>query len=375
MSTEPGSIIGFEAFERRTIKLRVPFDNLKNLCFSALGKALRVGARLPEAVLKTDHPQPSARELETLYRTLSEGLICSKERSELPRQRANLEKPNQPITIINVDALSKIYVTLKRLKNLCSPALAKTLLAGARSFEAVLKTDYPQPSAQEPKTLFRTLSEGLICSKERSELPRQQANLEKPNQPITIINADALNKICVTLGRLKNLCSPALATALLAGARSPEAVLKTGYPQPSAQELETLYRTLSEGLICSKERSELPRQQAKLEKPDQTITITIINGDALDTLRVSFDRLKVLCSPTLAKALAAGARLAGYKTLAEGLQPSELLCQQANLEKPAQPITLINADALDKLRVVIDRLKSFCSPVSVKALAVGARLR
>ena len=94
MSTEPGSIIGFEAFERRTIKLRVPFDNLKNLCFSALGKALRVGARLPEAVLKTDHPQPSARELETLYRTLSEGLICSKERSELPRQRANLEKPN-----------------------------------------------------------------------------------------------------------------------------------------------------------------------------------------------------------------------------------------------------------------------------------------
>jgi len=373
MSTEPGSIIGFEAFERRTIKLRVPFDNLKNLCFSALGKALRVGARLPEAVLKTDHPQPSARELETLYRTLSEGLICSKERSELPRQQANLEKPNQPITIINVDALSKIYVTLKRLKNLCSPALAKTLLAGARSPEAILKTDYPQPSAQEPKTLYRTLSEGLICSQERSKLPRQQANLEKPNQTITIINADALNKICVTLERLRILCSPALAKALLAGARSPEAVLKTDYPQPSAQELETLYRTLSEGLICSKEWSELPRQQANLEKPDQTITI--INADALDTLRVSFDRLKDLCSPTLAKALAAGARLAGYKTLAEGLQPSELLCQQANLEKPAQPITLINADALDKLRVVIDRLKSFCSPVSVKALAVGARLR
>jgi hypothetical protein len=251
--------------------------------------------------------------------------------------------------------------------------LAKTLLAGARSPEAILKTDYPQPSAQEPKTLYRTLSEGLICSQERSKLPRQQANLEKPNQTITIINADALNKICVTLERLRILCSPALAKALLAGARSPEAVLKTDYPQPSAQELETLYRTLSEGLICSKEWSELPRQQANLEKPDQTITI--INADALDTLRVSFDRLKDLCSPTLAKALAAGARLAGYKTLAEGLQPSELLCQQANLEKPAQPITLINADALDKLRVVIDRLKSFCSPVSVKALAVGARLR
>ena len=284
MSTEPVSIIGFEAFERRTIKLRVPFDNLKNLCFSALGKALRAGARLPEAALKTDHPQPSARELETLYQTLAEGLICSKERSGLPRQRSS-----------------------------------------------------------------------------------------KLDQPITIINADALNKICVTLERLKNLCSPALAKALLAGARSPEAVLKTDYPQPSAQEVETLYRTLSEGLICSKERSELPRQQANLEKPDQTITI--INADALDKLRVSFDRLKDLCSPTLAKALAAGARLAGYKTLAEGLQRSELLRQQANLEKPDQTITIINADALDKLRVVIDRLKSFCSPVSVKALAVGARLR
>ena len=371
MSTEPVSIIGFEAFERRTTKLRVPFDNLKNLCFSALGKALRAGARLPEAVLKTDHPQPSPRELETLYQTLAEGLICSKERSGLPRQRSS--KPDQPITIINADALNKICVTLEKLKNLCSPALAKALPAGARSPEAVLKTDYPQPSAQEVETLYRTLSEGLICSKELSELPRQQANLEKPDQTITIINADALNKICVTLERLKNLCSPALAKASLAGARSPEAVLKTDYPQPSAQEVETLYRTLSEGLICSKELSELPRQQANLEKPDQNITI--INADALDKLRVSFDRLKDLCSPTLAKALAAGARLAGYKTLAEGLQRSELLRQQANLEKPDQTITIINADALDKLRVVIDRLKSLCSPVSVKALAVGAWLR
>lgn len=212
MSTEPVSIIGFEAFERRTIKFRLPFDTLKKLCSSASAKALRAGARLPEDVLETDHPQTSAQELETLYQTLAEGLICSKERSGLPRQRSN--KPDQSITIINADALNKICVTLERLKNLCSPALAKALLAGARLPEAVLKTDAPQPSAQELETLYQTLSQGLICSKERSELPRQRANLQKPDKPITIINADALDKLRVVIERLKSLCSPVSIKAL-----------------------------------------------------------------------------------------------------------------------------------------------------------------
>jgi predicted small metal-binding protein len=227
--------------------------------------------------------------LKAAYKTLAEGLIRSKERSELPRQQSNKQKTDQTITIINSDALNKIRAPLDRLKNLCSPALAKALTAGAPLPEAVLKSNQPQPSAQELEATYKTLAEGLIRSKERSELARQQSNKQKSDQTITIINTDALNKIRSPLDKLKNLCSPALVRALTAGARL------------------AACKTLAEGLIRSKGRSELPRQQSKRQKPDQTITI--INTDALNKIRVHLDRLKNLCSPALAKVSMAGVRL------------------------------------------------------------------
>ena len=152
---------------------------------------------------------------------------------------------------------------------------------------AVPKSNQPQPPAQELEAAYKTLAEGLISSKERSKLQRQQSNKQKQARTITIINTDALDKVNVPLDRLKNLWSLALAKALTASARLPEAVPKSNQPQPSAQELEAAYKTLPEGLIRSRER----------------------NTDALNKIH--------LWSLALAKALTAGARLAAYKTLAE----------------------------------------------------------